>query len=373
MLAAILILSLVSGSSPSNTKAALEDTKLGFRLSVGQEWDTNVSRTLDISNSEASGDLLTRLVSAARLHHRISPRHHVISSYVLGVKRFDESEDEDVIVQNLFLGTRHFFSKHFRLEADGRYRQSRMRSILRDYSLGRGELKLGWRTKKNTDYWISAGANRFLFPNETRLNYSGIFTALGMSGKLDTHLHWRVGASLEQQYYDGNALTTVIAPWNNQRIVTFCDETERRFGDDCYAPPREDSLILSSAKLTYQHLFILGAELQFQSRRSNSVYEDINRIRLSVFTTFELAYEIMVNALAAVQYTSEQSLSQNIFQYQPEDDENQNRVTLQLSRLIHGSLSALIRYELFTNAFATNDTAFIRQTVFGGLSFEIDR
>jgi uncharacterized protein with beta-barrel porin domain len=81
----------------------------------------------------------------------------------------------------------------------------------------------------------------------------------------------------------------------------------------------------------------------------------------------------MVNALAAVQYTSEQSLSQNIFQYRPEDDENQNRITLQLSRVIHASLSGLLRYELFTNAFATNDTAFFRQTVFAGLSFEIDR
>ena len=41
-------------------------------------------------------------------------------------------------------------------------------------------------------------------------------------------------------------------------------------------------------------------------------------------------------------------------------------------RVMSGALVKLFRYELFANAFATSDTAFFRQTLFGGLSFEID-
>jgi hypothetical protein len=367
------LMTFLIASPPTQLESKRSNTKLGFRVSVGEEWDTNVNRSLSISRNEAQGDLLTRLVSAASLHHQFRKNHYLLGTYVLGAKRFREAQDDDVIVQSLSLGSGHYLTENFRIETNARYRQSRMRSVLRDYSLGRGGLRLGWRSKKRIDYWIGGGANRFEFPSESRLNYSGVYGSAGVSGKVDKHLHWRVLTSLEKQFFDGNALTTVLAPWNGERVVTFCDDLDQRFGQTCFSPRREDSLVLGSAKVSYQHLFILGAEIQFQSRRSNSIYEDINRIRLSVFSTFELGYEIMVNALAAVQYTSEQSLSQNIFQYRPEDDENQNRITLQLSRVIHASLSGLLRYELFTNAFATNDTAFFRQTVFAGLSFEIDR
>lgn len=346
--------------------------RMSLRLLAGPEFDSNANRSLVISREDSKSDRLVRLVMDSKLHYRLSKVHSFSGSYLLGTKRFQEEDAEDVIVQNMVANSRHQVTERVHLGSVFRYRQTRMRSILRDYSLGRGGLRVGWKPVPMLDIWATGGGQRFIFPHETRLNYLGPYASAGLSWKTSPYFRWDFFAMFEQQYFDGNALTTVKPIGGSQLIATFCDDDDRRFRGRCKSQIREDRFFLGSVKVSYQRLFIVGTELQFQGKRSNSVYEDINRIRLSVFATRELGLGIIVNALAAVQYTSEQSLSQNIYQYQPEDDENQNRLSLQLSRTLYNSTSAVLRYELFANAFATNDTAFFRQTIFAGLSFVID-
>jgi len=372
MLALGTMLLLIAATPKENAENKHDRARLSLRLSAGPEFDSNANRSLSISQDDSKSDRLVRLLMDTKLQYNFNKNHRIALAYVVGAKRFQEEGAEDVIVQNLYLSTQHKTPSTIRFESMFRYRQSRMRSILRDYSLARGGVKIGWRPRSNFDLWISGGGNQFVFPHENRLNYSGPYGSAGLYWKPSSYLRWDFFTVYEQQYFEGNALTTITPFGGNQLVATFCDELDRRFHGQCSSQPRFDAFFMGSIRVSYQRLFILGAELQFQSNRSNSVYEDINRVRLSVFGTYEIGLGLMLNVLAAIQYTSEQSLSQNIYQYQPEDDENQNRLTLQLSREIYQSISAILRYELFANAFATNDTAFFRQTVFAGLSFEID-
>jgi hypothetical protein len=373
-LVSLSLLASMTGEVSAETQSGEESrsARMSLRLLAGPEFDSNANRSLVISREDSKSDRLVRLVMDSKLHYRLSKIHSFSGSYLLGTKRFQEEDAEDVIVQNIVANSRHEVTERVHMGSVFRYRQTRMRSILRDYSLGRGGLRVGWKPVPMLDIWAAGGGQRFIFPQETRLNYLGPYASVGLSWKVSPYFRWDFFAVFEQQYFDGNALTTIEPIGGSQLIATFCDDDDRRFRGRCESQIREDAFFLSSIKVSYQRLYIVGAELQYQSKRSNSVYEDINRIRISVFATRELGLGIIVNALAAIQYTSEQSLSQNIYQYQPEDDENQNRLSLQLSRSLYNSASAVLRYELFANAFATNDTAFFRQTVFAGLSFVID-
>ncbi|MEE2900783.1 MAG: hypothetical protein VYC39_00555 [Myxococcota bacterium] len=349
---------------------ASNNNHVQLTMSLGEEWDSNAARTLNLSSLDKESDLLTRVIGELKWAHIVNPSNSLVGTVLGGAKRFHSQQSEDVIVHNISLGSRHKLSPKWKLGTDVRFRMTRMRSVLRDYSLAQGDLRLDWLGIKSVESGLTVSAKRFMFPTETRLSYYGGSVTLGFSGKLSEHMQWRTTGTYERDEFGGNALTTVFDPNNNQMTVTFCDEEDSRFLQTCMSQPRQDDILVARLGLFYQRFFLLRGNLFFERRRSNSVYEDINRVGLTVSTTLEMFAGIMLNALASIQYTSEQSLSQNLYQFQPEDDENQNRITLQLSREIISQVDLLVRYEYFSNAFATSDTLFTRQTAFVGLRFD---
>ena len=361
---------LLVGTILASAQNPASNGRIQLKMSLGEEWDSNAARTLNLSPLDKESDLLTRVIGELNWTRPLNRSHSISGAILGGAKRFHSQQSEDVIVQNLSVGSRHILSPSWQLGTDLRFRMTRMRSVLRDYSLAQSNLRLHWLGVKSFQSQLVVTAKRFIFPTETRLNYYGGAATLGFSGKLSEYMKWRTTGTYERDGFDGNALTTVFDPGSNQQTVTFCDEKDSRFLQTCSSQRREDEVFLARVGISYQRLFLLNANLFFESRRSNSVYEDINRIGLTLSTTVETFAGIMLSLLTSIQYTSEQSLSQNLYQFQPEDDENQNRISVQLSREIISRVDLLIRYEYFSNAFATRDTLFTRQTAFVGLRFE---
>ena len=84
----------------------------------------------------------------------------------------------------------------------------------------------------------------------------------------------------------------------------------------------------------------------------------------------QLPWAIVLNVLGSVQFN--QGVSVTATKNLAEDDENQNRLEIQFGRRIYEGLGAEIGYALYANAFATANASFLRQTVYVGLSYELD-
>ena len=303
MIAATMLIGSILIAAPESSN----NSQLQLTMSLGEEWDSNAARTLNLSSLDKESDLLTRVIGELKWAHRLNSANSIIGSILGGAKRFQSQQSEDVIVQNISIGSRHALAENWKLSTDTRFRMTRMRSVLRDYSLTQTDLRLDWLGGNSVQSQLMTSAKRFIFPTETRLNYYGGSVTLGFSGKLSDHMRWNANGTYERDAFQGNALTTVFDPDNNQTTVTFCDDEDSRFISTCTSEPRQDDVVTARFGLYYQRLFLLSGNLFFESRRSNSVYEDINRVGLTISTTIETFAGIMLSALGSIQYTSEQS------------------------------------------------------------------
>jgi hypothetical protein len=349
---------------------AAEDPSLELRLVSGTEWDTNAQRAvksdvflIDTSRREIVGDALLRVELDGKGHLPIADGHGIDLGYVLGAKRFFSEQSEDVLVHELQLTTKHDLSSLFRVEPFGRFRASRMRNSLRDYTrYGAGaevalEPLAGW----------SVGAfglyDRFAFGPEPGLSYVGPVAGGGVAWWPVDRLRLEISGAHAWRDYEGNAWQLI------DQGPTLCDGTDGI--TTCTPLPRNDTELSIGARALYRGNFVLGGEILARFQRSSSDFERIDRYHFSVFGTFGLPLGFVISLQGGLQFN--RGLSATQAQYLVEDDENQNSVELELGREIIDGLGAEVRYALYANEFATQEeTHFRRQTFYLGLSYRFE-
>jgi hypothetical protein len=354
-----------------------------FRVAAGEEWDSNARRVItgdvgvlqgaSLPSGPVVADGLTRLLVDTQGALLLAPEHQLRLGYVLGAKRFNTYGTEDLIVQDLSASTQHGLLDWLSASTSGTLRASRIRSGTRDYTLGNAGLNFYAHAGPYLTFGAGGAFTGFDFRPEERLSYKGPtvggdvtlrpFARLSIMGRFD--YTWRK--------YKGNALVpgqTTDSSGNPITVVTFCDGK-----DDAILPPsctprsRLDTEAAVALRAAYRGRVVIGGEYLLRIQRSTSDLENIDRHRLSAYATIPLPFDFIGNALAALQLNSGTSITQTKFL--AEDDENQNSVQVQISRMITDALSAELRYALFANQFSTAPVSFLRQTVYFGLSYRI--
>jgi hypothetical protein len=154
-------------------------------------------------------------------------------------------------------------------------------------------------------------------------------------------------------------------------FVTLCDGTgdERLEGFTCDPVRRSDTLLAAGSRVAYRGPFIVGGSVLARFHRSNSDFENFDRFQLSGFVTVPLPFRFVINLLGILQLNRGTSLTQA--QIQADDDENQNRVDVQLSYGLAEGLHVDAKYSLFADEFQNRSVDFLRHTFYLGLSYEI--
>lgn len=355
---------------------------LDLRLSLGAEWDTNAPRAVSgialalpgaSLPGEVAGDGVTRLVTDLGASFRLAEGHGLELRYVLGAKRFFERTTEDLLVHDLSASSAHVLLDALTAQLWGTLRASRIRSGARDYSLGATGLSIDLRPVDVLVLSAHGSIQSFRFEPEDRLSFLGPSLGARAAYQPIRRLSLDARFDLTWRAYDGNALVpgTMTDPSGATiTVVTFCDQV-----DDLLAPPacepkaRRDREVTVTLRAAYRGAVVIGGEYLARIQRSTSELESIDRHRASAFATFPLPFELTGNIAAALQVSNGVSVTDT--KYLAEDDENQNSVQLQLSRVITGGLSAEVRYALFANQFTTAEVDFLRQTIYAGISYRI--
>lgn len=367
MLGAAALSTLLALAAASDRSLILEPD-LQLRLVSGSEWDTNAQRAVARGDRDIVSDGLVRLLVDTHAQLAITGDDHLRASYTLGAKRFFREQGEDVVAHDLRLGTTHRLAGPLGLHADGRFRASRMRNGLRDYTLVNGGagplLELG-------DFVLSAYAHyeRFGYGITDTLDYQGPVTGAELSWRGTKKLSITGFAAHAWRGFEVNARQDVST--EEQLKVDTCDGPARDpLCEDPYR--RKDRELGAGVRALYQGSFLLGGEISARFQDSNDALERIDRYRLSIFATIPLPLELLLSFLGGLQF--HRGLSATQASNLVEDDENQNSLEVQLGRKITAALSVNARYALYANSFATNDdTRFFRQTFYLGLSYELDR
>jgi hypothetical protein len=341
-----------------------------LRLVVGPEWDTNARRAVtgstDLFGSApfptvVVGDALVRALVDVDVSLALTRRDRLAVSYLLGAKRFVRERTEDVVVNDLGLETVHGLVGPLHLYARGRVRASRMRSGLRDYTLGSGAAGLGWRVIDTLTLSLGARYDALGFGYDDALSYRGAV--------LEADLTWRptprftlsaFGGPIERRF---GGFAFVLREGDRGVEAIRCDGSN----DACPRTLRSDLEGLVGLRLMYRGAVVLGLDALARFQGSTSEIERIDRYRIAAFVTVALPLGVMGSALAALQFNKGVSATQGL--YLVEDDENQNSIELQLSRALVGPLDATLRYGLYANEFATAPARFLRQTFYLGLSY----
>jgi hypothetical protein len=362
--------------------AQTPEAALSFRVALGEEWDTNARRTItagdvnvlpgaSLPSGPVVGDGLTRLLADTQGVFRFGERHQLNLGYVLGAKRFYGYGSEDLLVHDLSFGTSHFLSSWLSLASWGTLRASRIRSGLRDYSLGTLGAGVYVRPIELFTIGVSGGLTGFDFVPERRLS----FGAPSVGGEVTVRPIARLAFTARIDHiwrnYHGNALVLgqVGTGTNAVDRVVFCDATDRSTVDRCTPVARNDTEVAFALRGAYRGKVVIGGEYLLRVQRSTSRFEDIDRHRLSGFATFPLPFGFTANLLAALQINSGVSITGT--KYVGEDDENQNSVQAQLGYDLSEELTAQLRYALFANQFSTAPVSFLRQTVYFGISYRM--
>lgn len=357
MLIAVALVAL--GATPS----------LDFRLVSGTEWDTNPGRTLDSINADPDGGALLRLTADADATLKFDGGHRIGAQYLLGAKRFFDQAAEDVVVHDLSVRSRHGLHEWFSARTHASARLSRIRSGVRDYTAGSAGGDMTFHPSRLFALTGGASFSRLEFPPEDRLSHAG--PTVTFSALISPLEALGFGARLQHDWrkFDGNAIVPVRVS-DSLIVHSFCDGTDDVMGT-CIARRRDDTVVEASVYGFYRAGFVLGAEASMRLQRSNSAFEDFNRFRLAAYGTVGLPGKVVLSVRGAVQFITQVSLTETNFRFLPEDDENQNRVEIQLGRKLTDNVGVDVRYALYANEFATADVRFIRQTFFGGMSLEL--
>jgi len=360
-------------AAPSGDRELLLEPKGRLRLSTGTEWDSNASRAVETGDDrDLTSDALLRLLIEADGELRWTSQDSLQVRYVLGAKRFFALQDEDYLVHDLSAYSRHRLGKWAHARAWGRWRQSRIRSGTRDYGLGQAGAALGVFFGAGVGAEVRGSYSAFEFP--ALPDFDSVGPTLGGELSWQATSRLRFAANVDHAWRDlaGNAFVRGREVMGNTvRITaTLCDTPGLVSALSCIPTRREDSDLSFGLSAVYRGSFVLGGDAWASLTRSNSELENIDRYRLSLYATVQLPWASVLNGRGSVQVN--QGVSGTATKNLAEDDENQNRLEIQFGRRIYEGLGAEIGYALYANAFATANASFLRQTVYVGLSYELD-
>lgn len=366
-------------AAPEGSRALLLEPSAEFRVSSGTEWDTNARRAIagatnipGFGNAVVS-DALLRLTVDAETTLRITSQDWVQLAYLIGAKRFFGEGTEDLLTHDLRLYTNHLFGSLVSFSVFGQGKANRMRSGVRDYTLGLGEASLSVHFTPELSLTARGRATSYDF-TDSRLAFAGP----GVGGELSWRPHRRIRVSafadLDWRDYRGNAVVPLLDESTGQpfrNFVTLCDGTgdERLDGFTCVPVPRADTLLAVGTRVSYRGPVILGGSLLARFHRSNSDFENFDRFQASAFATVPLPFRFALSLLGILQLNRGTSVTQA--QFQADDDENQNRLDVQLSYRLADGLQVDAKYSLFADEFQNQAVDFIRHTFYLGLSYEI--
>lgn len=316
-------------ASPASSPNILE-----FRLAAGTEWDTNAKRATGTGNTSINGDGVARLIAELGSSIPIDEGNHLTLGYVLGAKRFFKQSTEDLLVHNLTGSTDHKLSSLFSGGAFGSYRASRMRSGVRDYSLGLAGASVAVRPHDQLVGSVHASWIDFEYVPNSALSYDGPTTGLDVAFALGSGFL----AGARGQY-----------AWRD------------------YSRTRDDTELLLAPRFAYRGKIRAAVDYILRVQRSTSDLENVTRHRFSATAALPMFFETTANISAALQIQRGSSTDPLLV----EDDENQSYVQVGLSRKLGDVLAVELRYALFAIKFTTSGSDFIRQTFYAGLSYRL--
>ncbi|MCB9655602.1 MAG: hypothetical protein H6729_15880 [Deltaproteobacteria bacterium] len=368
-----------------------------FRVSSGAEWDTNARRTVTGPRTQ---DALGRLtIDLATNWRPESNQHEVGAHYILGVKRFGRTRAEDLLAHDLEIHTDHWLGPWISVGTLGSARASRTHARARNYGVARGQLSARLHPPDAPiDVELLGGFNRFRFHPEHRFSYTGPDLTLKAWVHIGKYFNFgaRGGYGL-RSYAQGLVRgTTPIDPadpnttpsdavfdpaldtWVDshgtrlavREFITFCGESESEKTErkvHCTPASRQDREWSAAASAEYNGAFRVGAEYLARVQRSTSIFENVDRHRISAYGHVGLPWRLTASFLAAVQFNHGRSASEGILF--AEDDENQNSLEVQLSHRVLDNLSIDLRGAIFVYQFTTSKQSFVRQTAYLGVSY----
>lgn len=372
----VLFIACVLTAQIETARELVFDPAIKVRVASGAEWDTNAKRAISGTSAglgpstiptDVTEDGLVRVLGELDFNLAITPSDSLELSYVIGAKRFFQESTEDLLVHDLGVSTRHDFIEALRLELWGRGRAHRIRSGLRSYGLIFGGGTFGVAPISNLLFKIRSHYTRFSFDSESRLNFRGPTIGAEIDWTPFERTYVQVFADHGWRAYNSSAVVSVNVDGNT--VLTFCDGNDSVDLDLCTQIPRDDTEVVTGLRASYQKGFLLGGELSLRLQRSTSLVEHVDRYRASIFGTVPLpVLDLLLSFLGVLQYNRGLSVTEATFPI--EDDENQNRLEIQLSRRLTSELSVELRYALFANEFATSQQGFLRQTFYLGLSYD---
>ncbi|MBI4821817.1 MAG: hypothetical protein HY791_36495 [Deltaproteobacteria bacterium] len=332
------------------------------RVTAGAEWDSNANRVF----GEGPGDAATRAELDLALSLDLTARDRIFVSAVVGVKRFFEVEDEDVVVQDFTLTSSHELGP-FELGATGRLRSSHAREASRDFRLlGAG----GFVTWRNGSFELrlKAEGSRSDLYSIRELSYGA--PTLGVAANLGLGRRWMLQGSIDLalRHFDAGILQKVQVPQVDEPTLTYsrCDGSDGIGPPACNPSLRRDQLLELSVRATYRSKILVSLEPGVRIDRSNSELEDFVQYRITGNLTAPLPYGFMLNFLGSIRLDRSDTYSEVIALL---IDENlaQNRLEAGISRVVASPISIDLRYALYTNQSTSDVDSYVHQTVYLGL------
>ncbi len=368
----IVLLAVVAQASTATTSNAKSTVRA--RFTSGAEWDTNAQRAvregempLDaFSDLREVGDGLARVT--ADVSGRITSSRGLTAylGYQLGAKRFTRERGQDFFTHQFF-GQGAWRVAPLTFGVAGSFRLSRIRSGLRDYNIGSGNAFVRLEVLDNLFVGASGTFTGYRFLFDDHFDYRGPSAGIDVQFTPVSRLVLFANANHHWRNYERNGLTTTTIG-TRPPFPSFCDEENSpAAGYNCVAELRRDTEIDLAFGARWVSTFQLGAAYRLRAQRSTSDFENTDRHRITVDTTFEIIDDLTATILAVLQFNDQTAITDTL--QQAEDDENRNNLSLGLRYAISDNVAIDLRYALYLQQFSTNDASYLRQLFFLGLGY----
>jgi hypothetical protein len=345
-----------------------EGARLGLRVEVGGEYDSNPHRTEQVEGTSPQpivGSPLGRFVTNVDAAGLLGQRHALSLSVGLAGKAFTDpgARSEDVLVAeanagwNLLLGTTTLGLSGAYFDVFGDIDALAFRSatpIFRlDQRLGAGLLTLG------------VGYRSFTFKPNGAYDFHGLTGfatyrhVIGGGSAEAADWEWSLGASAEDRQFGGVRCTSISAcPGAND------------------AGLRRDQFYMAHLSVTRTGSFLAGAGLSGDANLSNSygetLYRGILHVRAVALLPWQLALSMRAELVAA-KYREAVPLTRIVVTGATIEDERRSTVRLELARQLGGGIELGGRYTLYTNEIVAGPSRYRRQTALLFIAFQADR
>jgi hypothetical protein len=345
-----------------------EGARLGLRLELGAEYDSNPHRTEQVEGTSPqpiTGSPLGRFVTSVDAAGLLGARHSLSLSVGLAGKAFStpSARSEDVLVAEASggwsvlagSGTSFGVSAAY-FDVFGSVDALAFRSAT---PVLRFERRFG-------DDLLTAGAGYRLFtfkPNGA-YDFHGLtgfatYRHLFGSGALGgAEWEWTAGASAEDRHYASVRCTD----------ISVCPGPVE-------AGLRRDQFYMAHLSFTRTGTFLAGAGLSGDANISNSYGESLYRGIVHVRTVVLLPWQLAVSMraeLVAARYREAVPLTRIVVTGATIEDERRSTVRLELARPVGGGVELGARYSLYTNEIAAGPARYRRQTALVFVAFQAD-